>query len=230
MKQCRLCGETKPLDQFYKHKFMRGGYINDCKPCYTKHRSKSQDERRGTGKVERGWTFDAIPTMKRSELVRWAASRYGLIDPSPDDILMRRWVHYDKGDQIHVTGYHADFSAAIRAATAQVRVRLCKVCSTDITGENANKRYCSQRCSRIADTSRRENQEVKRSPRTAVTDAEKFQIVELYERGDTLLEITMETGRSYGAIKTVLNEMGIARRKRGKDVAGLLATLNVSAA
>ncbi len=33
MKQCRVCGELKPLDDFYKSAGMRDGYRNDCKVC-----------------------------------------------------------------------------------------------------------------------------------------------------------------------------------------------------
>jgi hypothetical protein len=33
MKTCRVCGETKPLDQFYKRASSPDGYRNDCKAC-----------------------------------------------------------------------------------------------------------------------------------------------------------------------------------------------------
>jgi hypothetical protein len=33
MKQCRTCGETKNLSEFYKHKAMLDGTLNHCKVC-----------------------------------------------------------------------------------------------------------------------------------------------------------------------------------------------------
>lgn len=33
MKRCRVCGETKPLNDFYRAAGMRDGYRNDCKSC-----------------------------------------------------------------------------------------------------------------------------------------------------------------------------------------------------
>ena len=32
-KRCFICGEVKPLDDFYTHKLMRDGHLNKCKEC-----------------------------------------------------------------------------------------------------------------------------------------------------------------------------------------------------
>ena len=34
MKRCKKCGETKPLEDFYRCPGMRDGYRNDCKVCF----------------------------------------------------------------------------------------------------------------------------------------------------------------------------------------------------
>src|SRR4051794_31245921 len=33
MKRCNVCGDLKPLDDFYRMAGMRDGYRNDCKTC-----------------------------------------------------------------------------------------------------------------------------------------------------------------------------------------------------
>jgi CRISPR/Cas system-associated protein Cas10 (large subunit of type III CRISPR-Cas system) len=34
MKRCRVCGELKPLDAFYRARGMKDGYRGECKPCF----------------------------------------------------------------------------------------------------------------------------------------------------------------------------------------------------
>jgi 5-methylcytosine-specific restriction endonuclease McrA len=35
-KRCKVCGEVKPIDDFYRSEGMRDGHRNDCKPCNLK--------------------------------------------------------------------------------------------------------------------------------------------------------------------------------------------------
>ena len=34
MKECKSCGEEKPLDNYYKHPHRADGRVSDCKECY----------------------------------------------------------------------------------------------------------------------------------------------------------------------------------------------------
>ena len=43
MKVCKECGETKTLDDFYKHKKMADGYLNKCKVCVNEKVEKYQE-------------------------------------------------------------------------------------------------------------------------------------------------------------------------------------------
>lgn len=69
MKTCRLCGDLKPLDLFYKRPSNRDGYTTECRACIVKRARKSYHlnrnssraaTRRHTRKVNGGWTDEMI--------------------------------------------------------------------------------------------------------------------------------------------------------------------------
>ena len=155
MKRCRACGEVKPLDEFYPHRKMRDGRLNHCKPCEVERSAARQRRKRSRQAPVAGWSLDGVQTMPRHEMLKWAASRFGLVDPCPDDVLSGRWPQYGRGDRIHVEGYHADYEAVFRMATTRVRIRLCKVCGSDISDLNGNRRYCGLPCQEQAEAIRR---------------------------------------------------------------------------
>jgi hypothetical protein len=45
LKTCRICGESKPLEAFYKMKGMRDGYRNECKLKLLQFAIKMADQR-----------------------------------------------------------------------------------------------------------------------------------------------------------------------------------------
>lgn len=63
-KRCTRCGETKPLNEFYRESAVRGGGpISRCKPCFTaktreyRQRRKEQNRaRRDQERIERFWS------------------------------------------------------------------------------------------------------------------------------------------------------------------------------
>ncbi len=53
MKKCSKCGETKPLSEYYKHKGMSDGHLNQCKTCV-----KSRVARHREDNIERFREYD----------------------------------------------------------------------------------------------------------------------------------------------------------------------------
>ena len=76
-KQCTTCGETKPIDQFYKAAGCIDGRRGDCRTCFqakAKARSKADPTLRATARERaRAWLV-ANPERKRSNNRAYAAA------------------------------------------------------------------------------------------------------------------------------------------------------------
>ena len=53
MKHCRICGELKPLEAFYRATGIRDGHRNECKPCFQ------------AGQKAKYNSTEAVPRVKR---------------------------------------------------------------------------------------------------------------------------------------------------------------------
>ena len=80
-KICRECKEEKPIEEFTKHKRMKGGYDNICKECNRIHASKWNEENPDKYKLRcKRWyrankTQEAIKKRKKyEEFVNYVAS------------------------------------------------------------------------------------------------------------------------------------------------------------
>ena len=66
MKRCTICGEVKPLDDFYRMTGMRDGHRSDCKSCNLAAKKASYDAT-GDGRraVSREWQRRRTPSGSR---------------------------------------------------------------------------------------------------------------------------------------------------------------------
>ena len=119
---------------------------------------------------------------EREARIREAVSRYGRVDPSPDDVLLRAWPRYHI-DPEHTKGWHRD-SAEVMARIDRATVpRTCKTCGDPLppsTGGkgSANRRYCDDACQRAV---KRESSE--RPQRPPLSAEERARCAKLYESG-----------------------------------------------
>jgi hypothetical protein len=74
VKTCKICGESKPLDEFYRAATARDGYRSDCKRCNLAARRARyiEDPRKHIQRVMR-WQH-ANPERYRAKLQEYAAS------------------------------------------------------------------------------------------------------------------------------------------------------------
>jgi transposase-like protein len=82
--------------------------------------------------------------MTRHERIAAAAARYGMTEPSPDDVLMEHWTRYND-DAIHTRGYHEDYAAVMKAIGAAGPPRCA--CGATLKGRSVKRGICSK-CNR----------------------------------------------------------------------------------
>lgn len=71
-----------------------------------------------------------------------AAERYGLTDPSPDDVLSARWPLYNS-DAIHTKGYHRMYDLVMERIDESSKAKKCRRCGLRLEdGHGNNRRFC----------------------------------------------------------------------------------------
>lgn len=50
-KQCKVCGECKPLTGFYQRADAAGGYKPECKVCSSRREARRYHERKASGRI-----------------------------------------------------------------------------------------------------------------------------------------------------------------------------------
>lgn len=153
--------------------------------------------------------------MTRAERIVYAFTRYGRIDPTPDDVLSAHWTRYASGDRIHIEGYHHDFAEVMRRVVASQPRRECRVCGDELTTGgngtgNRNRRYCSPKCVKAAQ--RTADKRRYWTPATKLTDAERERCVELYQVGYSLKDVSAQVGRAPSAVRGALLTEGVKLR------------------
>lgn len=93
-KTCRLCGEAKPLESFYKHPFGALGRDSKCKECskglvranYQKNKAHYQayERERWKDPVRKSAVYASIKTAKESDPKRFAAYKKAYSERNPE--------------------------------------------------------------------------------------------------------------------------------------------------
>lgn len=56
-KNCRICGQWKPLDEFHRARDMRDGHRNECKPCFKELAKARYDSATAVARAKQ-WQID----------------------------------------------------------------------------------------------------------------------------------------------------------------------------
>lgn len=102
MKECKKCGESKPLSAFHKHPRTRDGLETSCKEC--RHHAaavRKMDRHRGDPEYREDFN------RKRRE--RYTLLNYGVLDPTP----LQRLEAGDRFAKARALGYRSGLEAKI---------------------------------------------------------------------------------------------------------------------
>lgn len=137
MKTCKRCGESKPLEEFHRHKLTKDGRFNICKACAKlkarEYYAANQERMRELGRQKAQARRDADPAGERAK--QYAArlkKKYGITKEDYDRMLEQQegqcaicgvtspgWPSIESGT------FHVDHNHR----TGEVRGLLCSTCN-----------------------------------------------------------------------------------------------------
>lgn len=89
-KQCKVCGEVKPVSEFYKYRRMKDGYCNDCKSCRNESSRQSY--------------------LKNKDKVNERATKWRLSNVEKARAAVSKYLKSAKGKAMRITNYFKDDS------------------------------------------------------------------------------------------------------------------------
>jgi DNA-binding transcriptional MerR regulator len=126
MKKCKVCGEEKELDQFYKNKTYTDGYASKCKQCHIKQTTANYFKKPSINENNKKRYFDNIDAERNRDYKR----KYGISLDDYNEMLKKQ--EY----RCKVCGEHASDVSKKRLFvdhchnTTKVRGLLCHNCNT----------------------------------------------------------------------------------------------------
>jgi transposase-like protein len=150
--------------------------------------------------------------MTRHELAEAVAARYGLSDPTMEELLDEAYPDYSS-NAYHMRAWHAASAEAWRLIDASMpntepEERTCKLCGGSMpAGCFRLRRYCSDRCMADATVKR-----VKAFTHKPLTGELREKVVRMYTAGQTYRAIAKAIGRGNGTVAATLHAAGVMRK------------------
>jgi len=160
--------------------------------------------------MKREYTLADVPTMSDARIVEFAASRYGKVSPSYDDVLTARFPKYHE-DRFHTQGWHRLSPLAMRMVTQALPQQVCRVCGGPLDMAHGNRRLCGPECQRVANRHHVKNHKI---AGPALGEDERQEIVALYLSGLSTIEVSHRVRRSPSTVHRVVK--GLARKRSSK--------------
>lgn len=122
MKRCFKCGETKPLDDFYKHKMMADGHLGKCKDCSKSDAKLYREAKLDYCRAYDAWRYENDPRAKERN------KRYSQTERGKETIRLnkKKWMANNPDKR----AAHVILNNAVRGGRVH-KPSHCSVCGND---------------------------------------------------------------------------------------------------